>query len=49
VGIELTVSITAGGGHSWVADNDAMWAFFAAYVRSSQQASALGLKQREAR
>ena len=25
--------ITAGGGHSWVADNDAMWAFFAARTR----------------
>jgi len=25
--------ITAGGGHSWDADNDAMWAFFAARTR----------------
>lgn len=30
---EVIGRITAGGGHSWVADNDAMWAFFAARTR----------------
>lgn len=32
-GVEVIGRITAGGGHSWVADNDAMWAFFARYAR----------------
>jgi len=32
-GAEVVGRITAGGGHSWVADNDAMWAFFAARTR----------------
>lgn len=26
---DVVARITSGGGHSWVADNDAMWAFFA--------------------
>ena len=28
-GADVVGRITAGGGHSWVADNDALWAFFA--------------------
>ena len=32
-GADVVGRITAGGGHSWVADNDAMWAFFAARTR----------------
>lgn len=32
-GAEVVGRITAGGGHSWVADNDALWAFFAARTR----------------
>lgn len=30
---EVIGRITTGGGHSWVADNEAMWAFFAARTR----------------
>ena len=32
-GADVLARITRGGGHSWVADNDAMWAFFADRVR----------------
>jgi polyhydroxybutyrate depolymerase len=32
-GADVIGRITAGGGHSWVADNDAMWSFFAAHAR----------------
>lgn len=28
-GADVAGRITIGGAHSWVADNDAMWAFFA--------------------
>ena len=28
-GADVIGRITAGGGHSWVVDNDALWAFFA--------------------
>ena len=34
-GADVVGRITAGGGHSWVADNDALWAFFA--MRSRPQ------------
>ncbi|MFD1787329.1 alpha/beta hydrolase family esterase [Sphingomonas floccifaciens] len=30
---DVSGRITVGGGHSWVADNDAMWAFFARHRR----------------
>ncbi|QYF87616.1 PHB depolymerase family esterase [Brevundimonas sp. PAMC22021] len=30
---DVLARITRGGGHSWVADNDAMWTFFAGRVR----------------
>lgn len=32
-GADVVGRITVGGGHSWVADNDAMWAFFARHRR----------------
>lgn len=32
-GADVAGRITVGGGHSWVADNDAMWAFFARHRR----------------
>ena len=32
-GADVLARITRGGGHSWVADNDAMWAFFAGHRR----------------
>lgn len=32
-GADVAGRITVGGGHSWVADNDAMWAFFADHRR----------------
>ncbi len=32
-GADVVGRITSGGGHSWVADNDALWAFFAARTR----------------
>lgn len=32
-GAEVVGRITRDGGHSWVADNEAMWAFFARYSR----------------
>lgn len=32
-GADMAGRITVGGGHSWVADNDAMWAFFAIHSR----------------
>ena len=30
---DVLARITHGGGHSWVADNDALWAFFSARTR----------------
>lgn len=35
-GADVVGRITRGGGHSWVADNDAMWRFFAARSRPRQ-------------
>lgn len=32
-GADVAGRITVGGGHSWVADNDAMWTFFSAFRR----------------
>jgi polyhydroxybutyrate depolymerase len=32
-GAEVVGRITRDGGHSWVADNDALWAFFSAHAR----------------
>jgi polyhydroxybutyrate depolymerase len=31
---EVTAYITEGGGHSWLADNEVMWAFFKSYARA---------------
>jgi hypothetical protein len=30
----VTADITAGGGHSWVADDEVIWAFFSHYARA---------------
>lgn len=32
-GADVVAHITRDGGHSWVADNDAMWAFFSSRAR----------------
>ena len=34
-GADVVGRITSGGGHSWVADNDALWAFFAAHQHAA--------------
>jgi polyhydroxybutyrate depolymerase len=34
-GAEVTAYVTEGGGHTWLADNEVIWAFFAGYARAA--------------